>query len=158
MKKKEFKYTLSINQLRKRYYQLARKNKMQEVVHGEILRKYGVSNIMDLTETDLVEACEILERQINPKQPETEAMQAKLIDSLVDYLKLFDLMRNDSNRDDAEFYQVLAKSIAEGESGYVFNQIPSYMLKLIYRDYRKRLSEYLEVERFIRESKIRSTL
>ncbi|HCY40837.1 MAG TPA: hypothetical protein DHV48_05700 [Prolixibacteraceae bacterium] len=150
MKKKEFKYTLSLNQLRKRYFQLARKTKMSEVVRDEILKKYGVSYAMDLSESDLAEVCEILERIISPKMPETKVMQAKVVDTIVDYLKLGDFMKNDPNRNDVAYCQSLAKTIAEGASGYVFSQIPTYILRLIYRDYRKRRHEYLEVERLIR--------
>lgn len=113
--------------LLRRYYNLCRRFDLEECERKEILQAYKVENSVDLDKNQLIEICEILERLINPKMPETEAMRRKVIASIGGLLKTLNVEENIN----------MIKVMACNKAGHIsFDEIPICKLRKIDREYR----------------------
>jgi len=129
--------TATHNRLIAKFHVLVGKLPNPEVAKEQVLASYNVSSSKYLTDAELVEACNAIERQMNPRANELDKWRKRLIASIGGWLKAMNKY-SDIN---------LIKGIACRASGRAsFNAIPLEQLRSLYAAFTKKAKDMHKVE------------
>lgn len=104
---------------------------------GLILSQYGVESARDLSISDLVEICNILEIRMNPALAEADRWRKRVLAAIGGWLRM---IHRDENA-------AKIKAIACRATGYAaFNDIPVERLRNIYYAFQKKQRDFRAVE------------
>lgn len=108
----------------KKYHVLAAKAGMDEDARKDFLSSFGATSSKDLNAHDLIEVCNILDKQVNPTAAELDLWRKRVIASIGGYLRQVGLQGNNVD---------YIKGIACQSAGCkYFNKISIEKLRSIY--------------------------
>jgi len=126
----------------KRYHTLASKLGLDKADKAAILESFGVESSLDLSVQELLELCNVLERDNNPKAPVLDKLRKQVMGSIGGWLKTI------SQDSDAS----KIKAIACKATGHRrFNDIPAERLRNIYHTFLNKQKDFKAVKQITAE-------
>ncbi len=98
-----------------------------------ILAQYGVESSKDLTNYELIEVCNRLDKQASPAFQEKDMWRKRLINAIGRYLEA-------SGKDKSDIEMIKSIACRAAQTAY-FNQIPLDRLRSLYNAFSKRTSD-----------------
>jgi hypothetical protein len=123
--------------LLKKFHTLACKAGMRQEEKDALLESYGVESSCDLTAKDLLDICNKLEMQSNPRLAEMDVWRKRLMAAVGGWLRA---MGRESNG------QVIKAIACRAAARVSFNEIPLEQLRSLYYAFGKKQKDLRKVE------------
>lgn len=125
------------NRLLKRFHTLLGKAGISRAGKEGLLAGYGVESSKDLSVAELIQCCNYLDMQLNPKLAELDAARKRLMASIGGWLRAMHVNH------DAKYIKAVACRAAKRDN---FNEIPFVQLRSLYASFNKMKQDLSSVE------------
>ena len=125
------------NALIKKFHTLLGRTGVGSAGKEGILAGYRVASSRDLSVSELVEACNVLDMQLNPKLQELDKARKRLMASIGAWLRAMGVPH------DANYIKAVACRAAKRDN---FNEIPFEQLRSLYASFKKMKKDLENVE------------
>ena len=125
------------NRLIKRFHTLVGRTGIGSAGKEGLLAGYGVESSKDLSVSELIECCNYLDMQLNPKLAELDKARKRLMASIGAWLRAMHVNH------DASYIKAVACRAAKRDN---FNEIPFEQLRSLYASFNKMKQDLSSVE------------